>query len=209
MKNLSSKSGGTVTLYAVWKPYTYTVKFNKNGGTGSMVKQAVNCGVKTALATNAFTRAGFKFAGWATKKGGKVEYKNKAKVKDLAKKGKSVTLYAVWYPADWAVGTFTGAGAIGNTKVKKRKAATVTLTVGSTGKISGKFVLESGKSYSFKADAFTEFKDGALCVETTISYGSKKCALLIAVSQDEVAGSTVADLLVTYKGKEYGEASLK
>jgi hypothetical protein len=93
--------------------------------------------------------------------------------------------------------------------VKKRKAATVTLTVGSTGKISGKFALANGKSYSFKADAFTEFQDGALCVETTIKYGSKKCALLIAVSQDGEGGATVADLMVTYKGKGYGVASLE
>ena len=116
----------------------------------------------------------------------------------------------MWYPADWAVGTFTGTGDIGNTSVKKRKAATVTLTVSSAGKISGKFVRKSDKkSFSFKADAFSEFLEDALCVETTISYGSKKCALVIAVSQDEETGATVANLLVTYKNKEYGTASLK
>ena len=120
-----------------------------------------------------------------------------------------MTLYAVWYPETWAVGTFKGKGTIGNTSVKKRKAATVTLTVSSKGKISGKFVLANKKSYSFKADAFTAFADGALCVETTITYGSKKCALLIAVSQAGEDRSTVADLLVTYKNKDYGEASLK
>jgi hypothetical protein len=108
----------------------------------------------------------------------------------------------VWYPADWAVGTFKGTGKIGG------KAATVTLTVGSTGKISGKFTVAK-KSYSFKADAFTEFTEGALCVETTITYGKKKCALAIAVSQDEEADATAADLLVTYNKKDYGTAVLE
>jgi hypothetical protein len=46
-------------------------------------------------------------------------------------------------------------------------------------------------------------------VETTLKYGSKKCSLFIAVSQDEVAGATVADLHVNYKDKEYGDAALK
>ncbi|MBO7683825.1 MAG: InlB B-repeat-containing protein [Kiritimatiellae bacterium] len=47
-----------------------------------------------------FKRTGYKFAGWATKKNGKVAYKNKAKVKNLtATNGKTVTLYAVWNKA--------------------------------------------------------------------------------------------------------------
>ena len=106
VKNLTATDGKTVTLYAVWKRNTYTVKFNANGGEGATVKQQVNCGDKTALDANVYDRLGFKFAGWATKKGGAVVYKNKASVTDLAKNGKSVTLYAVWKPWSWAVGTF-------------------------------------------------------------------------------------------------------
>ena len=130
-------------------------------------------------------------------------YKNKASVKDLAKSDKSVTLYAVWKPKSWAVGTFTDKkGKIAG------KAATVTLTVASDGKISGKFVRTSdNKAFSFKADAFTTFSDGALCVTTTIAYGSKTCDLDISVWQEETA--TVSLLLVTYKDKDYGEAHMK
>ena len=203
VKNLSSKSGGTVTLYAVWRRNTYTVKFNANGGTGEPLTQTVNCGSKTALATNGFTRAGFRFAGWTTKRGGKVVYRNAAAVKDLAKSGKSATLYAVWYPETWAVGTFRGTGTIGGS------AASVTLTVGSTGSISGKFVLANRKAYSFKAASFTEFTDGALRVATTIAYGKKTCELDIAVAQDGEVGATVAELLVVHADAEYGRASLE
>ena len=203
VKNLTSASGKTVTLYAVWRRNTYTVKFNANGGTGEPLTQTMNCGAKTALATNGFTRAGFRFAGWTTKKGGKVVYKNAAAVKDLAKSGKSATLYTVWYPESWAVGTFKGEGTIGGS------AASVTLTVGSTGSISGKFVLANKKAYPFKAASFTEFTDGALRVATTIAYGKKTCELDIAVAQDGEAGATVAELLVVHAGAEYGRASLE
>jgi len=200
VKNLTSASGKTVTLYAVWRRNTYTVKFNANGGMGESLTQTMNCGAKTALATNGFTRAGFRFAGWTTKKGGKVVYKNAATVKDLAKSGKSATLYAVWYPESWAVGTFKGEGTIGGS------AASVTLTVGSTGSISGKFVLANKKAYPFKAASFTEFEEGALRVVTTIAYGKKTCELDIAVAQAEETGATVGDLLVIYGGAEYGGA---
>jgi len=203
VKNLTDKDGKTVTLYVVWKHNTYTVKFNANGGTGATVKQTVNCGSKTALGKNTFTREGFVFAGWATKKGGKVVYKNKAKVTDLAKKGKSVTLYAVWKPEKWAVGTFTGGGEIGG------KAANVTLTVASDGKISGKFVLKkNSKLYSFKADGFDGFSDGALRAATSLKYGKKTCTLEIAVGQNAETGKTMADVGVTYGGKPYGGAAL-
>ena len=205
VKNLTATNGKTVTLYAVWKRNTYTVKFNANGGTGTTQKQTLNCGSSVALAKNTYKREGFTFAGWATKKGGPVVYKNKASVKDLAKSGKSVTLYAVWKLPAWAVGTFTDKkGTIAG------KAASVKLTVASDGKISGKFVRTSDKkSFSFKADAFTEFSEGVLRVTTTIAYGSKTCELDVAVAQDEEAGATVAELLVIYDGKEYGRASLK
>lgn len=49
------------------------------------------------LPANAFTRKGYKFAGWATTPNGPVKYKNKAAVKNLtSKNGKTVTLYAKW-----------------------------------------------------------------------------------------------------------------
>ena len=206
VKNLTATDGKTVALYAVWKPYSYTVKFNANGGTGAAQRQEVVCGAKTKLAANAYKREGFVFAGWATKRNGPVVYKNKASVKDLAKKGETATLYAVWKPAKWAVGTFRGAGEVGG------KAATVTITVSSSGKISGKFVVTKGKkTYSFKAESFDGFSDGALRVTTPIKIGSKKCALEIAVGQVP-AGSgvvTFGEMEATAGGRVYATAFLQ
>ena len=199
VKNLTTVSGKTVSLYAVWKKPSYTVKFNANGGTGAAMRQAIECSSKTALAKNTYVREGFVFAGWATKKNGPVVYKNKAKVKDLAKKGKTVTLYAVWRPAKWAVGTFTGEGNVGG------QATLVALTVASSGKISGKFVLAKNfKAYSFKAGGFDGFSDGALRASASLTFGKKKCTLEIAVGRSDETGEAVPVIDVTYKGKEYG-----
>ena len=107
----TKKSGGTkittktkitknVTYYAHWKANKYKIKFNANGGRGSMKTLSATYGKNVKLPANAFKRAGYKFKGWAKKKGGKVAYKNKEKVKNLtATKGKTVTLYAVWKKA--------------------------------------------------------------------------------------------------------------
>ncbi|MBR3223582.1 MAG: leucine-rich repeat protein, partial [Kiritimatiellae bacterium] len=207
VKNLTATDGKTVTLYAVWKHNSYKVKFNANGGTGAAQSQTVNCGAKTKLAANSYVREGFVFAGWAKKKGGPVVYKNKASVKDLAKNGKTVTLYAVWKPAKWAVGTFKGEGEVGG------KAATATLTVSSSGKISGKFVrTKDKKTYSFTADGFDEFSYGALRATTALKYGSKTCSLEIAVGQavpDDGVVVTFAEMEATAGGKTCATAFLQ
>ena len=85
----------------------YTIKFGKRGGTGKMKSIKVRVGAAIALPANKFKRDGFKFVGWAVGESrkkvamkrfqiGHVDYKNKVKVKDLAKKGKTITLYACW-----------------------------------------------------------------------------------------------------------------
>ncbi|MBQ6349103.1 MAG: InlB B-repeat-containing protein [Clostridia bacterium] len=98
VKNLTAKANGTVTLYAQWKANTYTVVFNNNGGTGTMVSQSFTYDVEKALTANSFTRTGYAFNGWNTAADGKgTAYTDKQKVKNLAStNGASVTLYAQW-----------------------------------------------------------------------------------------------------------------
>lgn len=85
----------------------YTIKFKAHGGEGKMDSVKVKVGAKVKLPANKFTRDGFKFVGWAVgnsrkKVGmkrfqlGHVDYKNKVAIKNLAKSGKSITLYACW-----------------------------------------------------------------------------------------------------------------
>ena len=102
---------GYSTLYAQWKvdptyPVTptndtpavtnYYVSFNSNGGTGTMSNQTFTVGVAQALASNAFTRSGYSFQGWATSAAGTVAYGDCAVVSNLTEAGSTVALYANW-----------------------------------------------------------------------------------------------------------------
>lgn len=93
-------AGKTLKLYAFWVTRAYKIKFMSNGGSGTMPVQKMTYGKSTKLSANKFTRKGYVFKGWATSKSrankGKVEYKNKKKVKDLGIGGLTVKLYAVW-----------------------------------------------------------------------------------------------------------------
>ena len=87
----------TVTGAADISAFPYTVKFNANGGTGSMANQSFTYGTATALTANAFTRAGYVFQGWATSASGAKIYNDKQKVQDLTTDSDAVVnLYAVW-----------------------------------------------------------------------------------------------------------------
>jgi uncharacterized repeat protein (TIGR02543 family) len=85
-----------VTLYAKWTLIpSYTITFDKNdaAATGTMLQQSIASGSSANLTANAFQKAGWTFAGWATTPGGAVAYANGASY-TMGTTG--VTLYAVW-----------------------------------------------------------------------------------------------------------------
>lgn len=98
VNNLVTK-GETVTLYAQWQTYNYTVKFDGNGATnGSMNDQVFSFDQEaTALASNTFSRDYYTFAGWSTSKDGAVVYQNEQHISNLTNvKDGIVNLYAIW-----------------------------------------------------------------------------------------------------------------
>ncbi|MBQ2710800.1 MAG: InlB B-repeat-containing protein [Clostridia bacterium] len=96
VKNLTATDGGTVTLYAIWETTDYTVKFNANGGEGTMSNQTFTYDTEGTLTANSFTREGYTFQGWATSANGAVVYTDAEEVTNIAGGNSSVTLYAVW-----------------------------------------------------------------------------------------------------------------
>lgn len=96
-------------IYGIYRPnydQYYTIKFVGRNGKNESVTKRVKVGEKITLPKNTFTRAGFKFVGWSVGKSdyvnmehfqiGKVKYKNKASVKNLAKADQTIKLYACW-----------------------------------------------------------------------------------------------------------------
>ena len=85
------------TLYAQWTANKYSVKFNANGGSGSMSNQSFTYDVPQQLTPNAFTRSGYTFIGWAKSSSGNVVYTNRQLVNNLTTNNNStVNIYAIW-----------------------------------------------------------------------------------------------------------------
>lgn len=94
--------GRTLTLYAQWRPITYTIRFGGNGATsGMMADLTVAYDGKKTLPANRYARPGKAFAGWNTKTDGSgAMYRNKAEVTNLASSQDDVVvLYAQWEDA--------------------------------------------------------------------------------------------------------------
>ena len=97
VKNLDTGINATVNLYAVWTANKYSVKFNTNGGTGTMSNQAFVYGTSQNLTANGFSRDGYSFVGWATSATGAKVYSDKESVKNLTTTANGiVNLYAIW-----------------------------------------------------------------------------------------------------------------
>ena len=83
-----NSNSGTITAYFV--TITYTVSFNANGGTGTMVD--VTTGSLYTIPECSFTKSGYTFVGWATTSDGDVVYTPGKKITLTT----DLTLYAIW-----------------------------------------------------------------------------------------------------------------
>ncbi len=92
----------TITLYAVWKPITYTIAFDANGGIGNISSISATYDAPNNIATPNFTRTGYNLLGLAkTKDATVIDYGAKQFNNDwiynlTTENGTTVTLYAVW-----------------------------------------------------------------------------------------------------------------
>ena len=91
----SYTGNASVTLYAVWKykPATYTVSYDANGGTGAPGRQTKTYGVTLTLTTLIPTRRNYSFVGWSKDRNAtSASYTAGSSYTDNT----DVTLYAVW-----------------------------------------------------------------------------------------------------------------
>ncbi|MBQ2629948.1 MAG: InlB B-repeat-containing protein, partial [Kiritimatiellae bacterium] len=63
-------TAGTANYSATFRSNTYTVKFNANGGSGTMTSLSCTYGQNATLTANGFTRPGYAFLGWMTSANG-------------------------------------------------------------------------------------------------------------------------------------------
>ena len=91
----SYTGNASVTLFAVWKykPATYTVSYDANGGTGAPGRQTKTYGVTLTLTTIQPTRRNYLFLGWSKDRNAtSASYSAGGSYTDNT----DVTLYAVW-----------------------------------------------------------------------------------------------------------------
>ena len=105
VKNLTATNGGTVTLYAVWKANSYTIKYDANGGENVPGNQSATYDVKFYLSDTIPTRIGYTFLGWSTSSAAtEATYFSEQEVSNLSTmNGASVMLYAVWKPKEYTL----------------------------------------------------------------------------------------------------------
>ncbi|MFV0394219.1 MAG: InlB B-repeat-containing protein [Coprobacillaceae bacterium] len=93
---------GIITLYAVWKRDTYTVKYNANSGIGSEYTTNNNVGTGHIVLSNTNSNLGYErthytFLGWSTDSAATVaEYTGSETIGTTTAKNGIITLYAVW-----------------------------------------------------------------------------------------------------------------
>lgn len=86
-------ANAAATLYAVWKPNTYTITYNVNGGSGTIASQTKTYGKDLILRTETPTLPNHTFKGWATSKSATTaQYQAGGRYTVNA----HATLYAVW-----------------------------------------------------------------------------------------------------------------
>ena len=82
-----------VTLYAVWKANTWTVRFDANGGSGAPAAQTKTYGIDLKLSTTKPTRALYNFLGWGTSSSSSSAVYQPGGTYTV---NADITLYAVW-----------------------------------------------------------------------------------------------------------------
>ena len=89
-----------LALVALYRPNTYTVVYDANGGIGVMTNDVFTYDQECTLQSNAYTRTTFDFVGWASDPAAttnEVEYADGATVSNLTAVANGTnTLYAVW-----------------------------------------------------------------------------------------------------------------
>ena len=110
--NYDAKEG--LNLTATIAPVTYTVAFDKNGGSGEMSAQSFTYDTAQDLTANGFTApTGYHFAGWATSSDGDVVYADGAEVSNLVTTdGTVIDFFAKWTPIDYNIATAAEHGTI-------------------------------------------------------------------------------------------------
>jgi uncharacterized repeat protein (TIGR02543 family) len=185
-------------------PTTYRVYFNANGGKGKMSSQKFNVNKVARLSANRYTRKGYVFIGWSASKTGTVTYKDGQSVKNLAKGGKTTTLYAQWAVQNYLVAFFANGGS-GSMALQKH-------TYGNALKLSANRFKRQGYSFAgwaTKSNGPLKFKDKASVKNLTKAGRTIKLYALWDANSASATSATPTASSPALPGDEVDFAQLK
>lgn len=165
---ISCKAGSVAAKYAkkngikyvTPEPSELTISFNANGGEGKMKALSVKEGSSVKLTANKFTKSGYVFKGWNTKKNGKgTSYKNSAKITPAG----NLTLYAQWTEVSLSLEKVS--------QVKRGKKLILSATL----KLDGKAVKGKTVTFIFNGQEYTaETNKKGVAAVTITAFRTKK-----------------------------------
>lgn len=83
-------------LYAQWIPWTHTICYNANGGTGAPSNQIKKAGEVLNISNIIPQRVGYKFVNWNTSSNGSGTTYRQGEIYNVDQNGGIITLYAQW-----------------------------------------------------------------------------------------------------------------
>ena len=95
------KSDANFTLYAIWEPIKYRLKYNGNNGNTAYILQNLVYDIKDNIKNNSFKNGEKEFVEWNTKSDGSgISYQEGQEIVNLTKSNNAViNLYAIWKDA--------------------------------------------------------------------------------------------------------------
>ncbi len=175
------------TLYAMWKPNTYTVSFDANGGSNAPSSQIKTHGTTLTLSSSQPTRSGYTFLGWSTSSSAtSATYQAGGSFTDNA----NTTLYAVWEANTYTITYNANGGSNAPSSQIKTHGTTLTLSSSQPTRSGYTFL---GWSTSSSATSATYQAGGSFTsnANTTLYAVWEKNALIIQLG--DVTGDGIID----------------
>ena len=96
---ITAEMSGTQTVTAAWTANRYRIAYDPNGGSGTMEPTECTYDQVATVASNGFTRTGYRFVGWGWNTTSDAAFVEGHSVRNLASENRAVlTFYAVWEP---------------------------------------------------------------------------------------------------------------
>lgn len=105
-------ANSTYRLYAIWQANVNTLRFNANGGNGTMSAMNIKTDETKAITACGFSRKGYDFVGWAMSENGTKAYSDKSNY--LMGSDSEYTLYALWTPTKYKITYNLNGGSVSN-----------------------------------------------------------------------------------------------